>query len=322
MNDDWILDAFLKATTTFADHIILLDQHSNDRTTEIIKKYKKVEIYENKSLQYNEKERQELLIKKARTYGKNNILIALDVDEIFSPNFYLENNLNWLKSLNPGTSLSLNWANIHWERKMFWEKKMPPIIYIDDGQDNLDSSTFHRTRVPVSQKNKTLHVKNYDVIHLQYLDIGRVKSKHRWYQLYELKNKANVDFVHIYRKYHHMHSTVKKDLKEIPDNWILFLKSFGVDLTMQYNEKNKKWCRSEEISIMENQIPQKYKSKLDLEFNFEFEESLPKSTSKADKIIFKYLKMSQKYYRHTNIQDLLFFIPIKIVDLIIGKVWK
>jgi hypothetical protein len=321
-NDDWILNAFLKAATIFADHIILLDQQSNDRTSEIIKQYEKVDLFENKCLEYNEKDRQELLIKRARNYGRNNILIALDVDEFFSPSFYLESNLDWLRSLNPGTSISLNWANIHWNRKMFWKKKMPPIIYIDDGQDNLDFNTFHRTRVPVKKGHKILSINTYDVIHLQYLDVERVKAKHRWYQLYELRQTKKANFVHIYRKYHHMKTIAKKDLRLIPESWNLFLGSLGIDLTNYLSNESKKWCRSDEINLMANEISQEFRNKIDLEFNFESDISLPKSNVWTDKLIYRYLNASQKYYKHSSVLELIYYVPIRIIDLIVGKVWK
>ncbi len=322
MNDDWILDSYLKAVTSFADHIILLDQQSSDRTNEIIKNYEKVELHRNINKNYNEKERQELLIKKARFYGDRNVLIALDVDEFFTPEFYLEKNLKWLKSLNPGISISFNWANLHWHRKMFWRNKMPPIIYIDDGQDYSDLNTFHRTRVPVSKKRNVLTIESCDVIHLQFLEISRVKEKHKWYQLYEVTNMKNRNFVQIYRKYHHMQTIQKRDLTLIPESWILFLGSMGIDLKLQDDQNIDNWCRSGEISLMKSQISQKQINKLDLEFNFDIDTAVPQTQSKFDNLVYKYLKITQRYYRHSNLYELIRFVPIKIIDSLIGKVWR
>lgn len=60
-NESWILDMFLKATSLWADHIILADQMSTDGSREIAKKNSKVILIDNNSETFNEPERQRLL---------------------------------------------------------------------------------------------------------------------------------------------------------------------------------------------------------------------------------------------------------------------
>ena len=46
-NEAWVLDAFLTCTSSWADFIILADQHSTDGTRAIARKYKKVTLIDN-----------------------------------------------------------------------------------------------------------------------------------------------------------------------------------------------------------------------------------------------------------------------------------
>ena len=39
-NEDWIIEKFLRATSLWAEYIILADQNSTDRTVEIAEKFK------------------------------------------------------------------------------------------------------------------------------------------------------------------------------------------------------------------------------------------------------------------------------------------
>ena len=57
-NEALILDRFLKATSLWADHIIIADQMSTDGSREIAKKHPKVTLIDNLSETFNEPERQ------------------------------------------------------------------------------------------------------------------------------------------------------------------------------------------------------------------------------------------------------------------------
>ena len=52
-NEDWIIEIFLKVTSTFADLIIIADQYSSDASREIAASFKKVVLIENDILNWN-----------------------------------------------------------------------------------------------------------------------------------------------------------------------------------------------------------------------------------------------------------------------------
>ena len=65
-NEAWILHPFLQVTSLYADHIIVLDQFSDDGSQEICKQYPKVTLLHADSEEYDEAKRQITLIDKAR----------------------------------------------------------------------------------------------------------------------------------------------------------------------------------------------------------------------------------------------------------------
>src|SRR6266513_1643562 len=87
-NEEWIIEKFLACTSLWADHIILADQGSTDRTTEIAKNFSKVVLIKNYDEQFNEHFRQQLLVDKAREFPGKKLLIALDADEFFTGNIF------------------------------------------------------------------------------------------------------------------------------------------------------------------------------------------------------------------------------------------
>jgi hypothetical protein len=322
-NEEWILETFLTAANRFADVIILLDQNSIDSSKEIAKKYKKVEIYENYNNGFNEKERQDILLEKARNHGSNNVIISLDADEVFSPNFNSPDNLAWLKSLEIGTSICYDWANIHWDRDKYWLSKMQPIIFIDNGQKNLDNQDFHRTRVPIVSNKKIIYNKQINVLHFQYIDKERIRSKHRWYQIYEFKNNNNISFVYLYRKYHHMFGIRKNMYKKLPKEWENYIVEIDYKLKYGVKEKQVFWWDKEIIELL-NTIPQEVIAKIDLDFNLDQTKNYAKTKQLkiTDRMIFRYLSITQKMYSKKFRSNFAIFIFIRIIDYILGKVWK
>ena len=87
-NEAWILDRCLQTASLWADKIIVADQMSDDGSPEIAVKYSKVQLIRNTSAQFNEPERQKLLIDAARKipYDGKKLLIALDADEMLTAN--------------------------------------------------------------------------------------------------------------------------------------------------------------------------------------------------------------------------------------------
>src|SRR3989449_6927486 len=78
-NEAWILERFLSVTSRFADHIIIADQRSTDDSRAICGRYPKVRVIDNPTDEFNERERQLLLLRHARTIvPPPRVILALD----------------------------------------------------------------------------------------------------------------------------------------------------------------------------------------------------------------------------------------------------
>lgn len=80
-NEDWILEKTLSCASLWADHIIIADQNSTDRTLEICNKFNKVVVVKNDS-QFHSSNVRKLLLDTARNFDGNNAIFSFDADEI------------------------------------------------------------------------------------------------------------------------------------------------------------------------------------------------------------------------------------------------
>jgi hypothetical protein len=94
-NEAWVLHAFLKTTSTWADFIIIADQMSTDGSRDIYKQYEKVIVIDNNNQDFNEAERQSMqhrsVISLSRNYRYQKKLEEYPIDE---------NCLNYGKQIN------------------------------------------------------------------------------------------------------------------------------------------------------------------------------------------------------------------------------
>ena len=65
-NEAWVLHAFLKATSLWADHIIIADQMSTDGSREIYPQYEKVIVIDNPRTEMHQARTRQLLFEAAK----------------------------------------------------------------------------------------------------------------------------------------------------------------------------------------------------------------------------------------------------------------
>ena len=244
-NESWILDNFLKCAGLWADHIIVSDQGSEDDSKIIAQKYPGVTLVENPYRgEYNEYEVRNILFQNARKIDGDRIFIAVDADEVLSPEFLNEEELNCIMALSPGTVIKANFINIMPDYKRYWDGPVELFLgYVDDGKP-YECDRIHTTRM-ISPRNAAVYrLKKTKVMHFQYVDWERMESKHRWYQCWERLNNPGKSAVEIYRAYHHMYSVKKSDLKHLPNEWLEYYQRQGVELTSFKNETDYHWDKN------------------------------------------------------------------------------
>lgn len=199
-NEEWIIETFLKITSEFADHILLADQNSTDKTVEIASSFPKVTIIKNDSAVFNEASRQQLLIETARQmYGKGNVLLALDADEIIAYNALNSVEWNTIRSAKPGTILFFEKPTfyggindvIRYESVGGW-----PLGYVDDGTPH-NPKYIHSKRIPYNEEAPRMYLKDIKFLHCNLLSLPRQRSKVRYYCLLESLAKSKPWYVRI-----------------------------------------------------------------------------------------------------------------------------
>jgi hypothetical protein len=242
-NEAWILDKFLQATSLWADHIIISDQMSTDGSREIASQYPKVILIENNTqVDFSEYGLRKPLIDEARKIKGPRLLISLDADEVFTPNF---NSPEWttIKKLSPGTIIKFPWINIYPDFKLCWDAGNKfSVGYIDDGAE-FKTGLIHDSRLfdISSTTSKVLVANQIKILHLQYTDWNRMEMKHLWYQCFEKINFPEKSSIDIYRRYHHMYVIPKENLLPISNEWIEGYNLLDVDITTVISEQMLSW---------------------------------------------------------------------------------
>jgi hypothetical protein len=214
-NEAWVLHAFLKTTSTWADFIIIADQMSTDGSRDIYKQYDKVVLIDNNNPDFNEAERQSMLVTKAREIANHRdcILFGLDADEIFSANYTNTNDWKEILMSNPGAVFWFKWAELSPNKKNFGDSVYYPWMFHDDGKEPHSNyvRNMHSMRIPYPIQNQQLHyVNDFRILHLAYLNMSRVASKCRFYTYvdYQMNHRSVISLSRNYR--------YQKKLEEYP----------------------------------------------------------------------------------------------------------
>lgn len=229
-NEAWILENFLTAVSSFADRIIVLDQSSEDGSREIASRFPKVVLVDNPSQEFNEKERQNILLMEARKLGTGQVLVALDADEIPSPDFYQPEFQRMLRTSPEGTVFQFDWLNLEPGLGVAYRSPMAPMIFVDDGSENSHDVEIHRTRLPVPNISKLIPLKSPTILHFQYVCPGRLALKQQWYQVLERVKFPNKSRLEIYRQYHHLVVRDRSRFERVPEEWEDFLKRLSLSV--------------------------------------------------------------------------------------------
>jgi hypothetical protein len=218
-NESWILEKFLMAASLWADHIILADQFSDDGSREIAAKFSKVILIENPSTEFNEPERQKLLINSARKIEGPRLLVTLDADEFLTANFRESNEWQFIMHAPPGTVIRFKCINLKPGLEKYWSPDFYfPWGFMDDGSEHVGVA-IHSTRIPIPSNSMKIDLDEIKVLHFQYVDWERMASKHRWYQCWEFLNRPEKGALQIFQQYHHMYELKDADIRDVKKEW-------------------------------------------------------------------------------------------------------
>ena len=239
-NEEWILEKSLKAISLFADHIIVADQNSTDRSVDICRQFKKVIVIKNPNKFHTSSVRL-LLLNAARDFDGYNAIFSFDADEIPTTHILEPDFLEKLKELTPGSSFTFQWINLwrsslkYRKDKSVWANSWKHFGFIDDRKadyNTLNVINDDTSRVPLSVLNNNFKFEFPKVLHYQFSNWDRTLSKQARYRIAEFiqRKKSLFNIIKINFKYFPTKDERSLVLEDIPREWINFYKEKGNDL--------------------------------------------------------------------------------------------
>lgn len=222
-NEAWILPDFLRAAASWADRIIVADQKSTDESVALCRRAPGTEVLLNEHAHYDEGTRQRMLIGRTREVEASPaILLALDADEMLSANARKTQEWKRLSTASPGTVLRFRWVNLLPGLRECWiQPERVAFGFVDDGTAH-EGVAIHSRRVPWPTDAPVLDFDDIVVLHCQNLAPERMRSKHRWYQVWEHLQNPKKRPVQLFRQYNHRLGWPREEIHPVDPEWLNF----------------------------------------------------------------------------------------------------
>ena len=212
-NEAWVLDAFLTCTSSWADYVILADQHSTDGSREIASKYEKVILVDNDLPEMNQALARRLLFEEADKIAGDKIVVALDADEFLSEGF--EETEGWQRIIRsqPNEIFCFKWLNLYGDYGhalpetgyMEWAFHFDASMKLADEYWQCEQRAVHEMRVPCLPIERAKYVMIPDIkfVHLSFINPVRTRNKQDFYEVSTLaKLTKQKSAVTMFRSYH------------------------------------------------------------------------------------------------------------------------
>ncbi len=228
-NDGWILPTVLGSVSLWADHIIVADESSWDNSSEVFKKFPKVEVVKFALKEFNESQRRQVLLDAVRKHGGQNLIFGLDSDEIITAEILNPQVLKeFISLLKPGMSAQLQWimlwkntSEYRYDPTPEWSDSWKNFVYWDDGKINFNNVRMHSARVPEQTIPNSIIFNKFKVLHFAFADWPRMIAKHVYYLALEKTMGNNLHPYLLNRKYRWFYSKPKTGvlIKKVPNEW-------------------------------------------------------------------------------------------------------
>lgn len=256
-NEAWVIRAFMESTTRWADYVIICDQFSTDGTREIVAEYAarngdainddallndandehrraQVILIDNPDTEFNEAERQRILVAKARevSAGRDTLLWGLDADEILAANAFETEDWQKIIHSKPGAVFWFHWAQLTYDKKHYYNNRDPfPWLFHDDGIEPHGNwvREMHSMRIPYPKDEHDMtYVKDFRILHLGPAPLNRVRAKERFYMFVDWQVNHRPPYT-LGRQYIGSNAYPKEQYN-LPNEWIYTKQNNGWSL--------------------------------------------------------------------------------------------
>lgn len=211
-NEAWVLEAFLAHCSSWANRIIIADQHSTDGSREIAAQFPKVTLIDNPQKEMHQATVRYHLFKEVDQIAGDKIVFALDADEFLSEGFIHTN--GWKKILNshPNSIFCFRWQNLisdfcHEECSPLepaeWACHFDSKTRISELYAQAEQKAIHEARVPCTSDAQYIEINDIRYIHLARINNIRTRNKNDFYQVSTInKLRKSISSITLYRTYH------------------------------------------------------------------------------------------------------------------------
>lgn len=299
-NEAWILHAFLKATSLWADYIIIADQMSTDGSRDIYPQYDKVIVVDNPREEMHQARTRQLLFKAAKKIKGDKILFALDADEFLSGDFVNSPSWKLIMQSQHGDVFWFRWINLlpHYSnyttsQPLYWAAHLSE----EDMDGEFPDNHIHEWRLPwPKQVEHEYIIEDISFIHFARVNVRRQINKEIFYQVSTAFKEDKYSGIKLFRHYQTYHPIKENEVLEVPKDVFLYYKKNDLDVLKEIdlNDVGQHYIDSVLNCFYKRGI--KHFAKLDI-WNNDFVKryNLHNPQSLLDKLVMFYLRFTKKW---------------------------
>lgn len=235
-NSEHDLRRSLPVWSRIADHIVLADQASDDRTREVAAQFPKARVVPNPGIGYDEQFRNRILIEAGREFSSNAIFFCLDADELPSAN--IVNSPEWqrFQTFDPGTAGVLRWVNFFRTTAQYIARGPGSpgpnrMLFVDDGRPFKAFGKIHTPRgVGVDAPRRIFLFHDVVALHYGLLDFEALIVRNHFYKAHYLVGGAR-GYALNNRNHSWFYAVGDEDLATSPPVWLEGWMKDGLDVT-------------------------------------------------------------------------------------------
>lgn len=225
-NYGWVVPAFLRANTQWADYIVITDQMSTDCSREMYAQYDNVIVVDDKDMQFKENTRAKMAFDKGREIadGRDVIFFALDIDEILPSNWMRTADGKKILNSKPGDMFELKWANVNSDRLTYFENPAWQYrIFHDNGMNWQDCKhELHAPHLPYSTYEVSpCQVTDFYIIHFGWYHKRWRSFNLKYYGVLDIHQKRSKSVISVNRGYYYPDPKTKDRIsRKLKEEWL------------------------------------------------------------------------------------------------------